>query len=232
MRYVRTSKGTVFDTIQEGINDLSSEDGGWVEASVGTFTEDITIRQANITLRGQGYGTALGHVTYSRPAVILICGVGDQFVIKDIRVANVSSGTAIRVLAGAHGGLFDNVYISEAGQDGIQISGADFAKINDCTIAFFDRHAISLADSSGVIVVKNYMGMDYTSGCMINISGGGGHVISNNVFRNYGSNSGSAVIIGAGANNVTVTSNRMGGFSSSGFIDRGTNTVCGLNNIS
>jgi len=229
MRYVRNSKGKVFDSIQEGINDIGS-DGGWVEASVGTFTENITIRQSNIILRRQGYGTVLGHTDYSR-SVILVWGASNQFVISDIRVLNVSSGTAIRVLSGSEGGLLNNLYITEAGQDGIQLSGVTSVKLNNCNIANIGRHALSIANSCGVLVVKNYMGNAWVSGSMINISGGGGHIISDNFLTNFGASSGIGVVIGASANNVTLTSNRIAGFST-GFSDNGTNTICGLNNIS
>ena len=230
MRYVRTSRGTVFDTIQEGINDLR-QDGGWVEVSVGNFQENLIIRHPSTTLRGQGYMTAVGNAVNSRPT-ILICGAAHQFAIKDIRIMNTSSGTAVFV-SGATGGLFDSVHITDAGRDGIELYESTLTKINDCNIAHTDRHAISIINSCGVLVVKNYMGHDYISGSMVLISGGGGSIISNNLMTNFNANSGVGVMIGSPASTyTTVMGNRIAGFLR-GIDDRGTSTFwSGLNNIS
>lgn len=129
-RYVKNSEGETYSTIQEAIDDLGT-DGGWVEASIGTFNEAVTITTSGVELRGQGWNTVInGGVTGTA-----VTTSGSYITVRDLTVQTTTGG--------------GNAY------DGIRHNGGNFLKIERVRVNGSDDNGININANVARSWIKN-----------------------------------------------------------------------------
>lgn len=137
------SKGGIFDTIQEAIDDMDV--AGWVYVPPGTYTEAVDIiGKNNLMLYGAGWG--MTKITYAGNDHTLDIDNSDDVIVRDIRIDQTSTGNNVNAirLDDAQRCKIRNVYIGDSDQDGIYFDGVDS---KDCEIS---ENYITGADNVGI----------------------------------------------------------------------------------
>ena len=194
---VMTSKGCGMATIALAITHLAGD--GWIEVPEGTWSEAVTLSDANTILRGQGWGSIIDGGTTGTAVTIS----GNFCNIRDIQVkTDTGQGNAYNcvTVSGSDAHIHD-VFVNGSDQTGIECAG-QYAVVTNCYIFDTDVYGILLANSR-CIVSSNRLSTIGAIGIYIDSLGDFAVVTGNSL----DTTADDGILIEANAENCVVTGN-------------------------
>jgi len=139
---VLTSKGCSMATIALALTYVGAS--GWVEVPSGTWNEDVTVSNNDVTLRGQGWDTIINKTADGDHSITVS---GTRCVVRDLQCVTTPGGANNYdgVYVSGDYVIIDTVFVNGSDRQGIAfVAGADDGRIINCYIYDADTHGLSV----------------------------------------------------------------------------------------
>jgi len=170
---VMTSKGCSMATIALALTYVGAS--GWVEVPSGTWDERVTMSNADVTLRGQGWDTIINQTTENGHSIDISA---NNCVVRDLQCGTAPAGTNNYdgiVVNGVTDAYIVNVFVNGSDRFGINIAGAR-SRVTDCYIYNTDDQGIRVSGNGDDSIIKGNQ-IDTTGDDGMSIESGGDNVI-------------------------------------------------------